>query len=73
MMKPKPLIDEDGEVRELDAGFFKQARRGRPELPSEDRKKRVQLTLDQDVVRALKATGNMSGAANDFLRDKLGL
>ena len=54
MSKVEPYIDEDGEVRELDEHFFKHAKRGRPPLPSEARKKRVNLMLDPQVINALK-------------------
>ena len=73
MNKVEPYIDEDGEVRELDEHFFKHAKRGRPPLPSSERKKRVNLMLDPQVIAALKARGVMSAEANRLLRDALGL
>ena len=73
MSKLEPYIDEDGEVRELDEHFFKHARRGRPPLPSSQRKKRVNLMLDPSVVEALKKRGVMSAEANRLLREALGL
>ena len=73
MSKVEPYIDDDGEVRELDAHFFKNARRGRPPLPKDTRKKRVNLMLDPAVVEALKARGVMSAEANRLLREALGL
>ena len=73
MSKVEPYIDADGEVRELDDHFFRNARRGRPPLPSEDRKKRVNLMLDPQVIAALKARGVMSAEANRLLREALGL
>lgn len=73
MDKVKPYIDEDGEVRELDAHFFANAKRGRPPLPAEERKQRVNLTLPRDVVAALKARGAMSTEATRILREGLGL
>lgn len=73
MSQPKSYIDESGDARELDEVWFRKAKRGRPALPSDKRKKRVNLTLDRDVIDRLKATGNMSGEANDILRDKLGM
>ena len=42
----KPYIDDNGEVRELDGQFFKTAFRGRPPLPEDQRKKRVNIMLD---------------------------
>ena len=73
MSKVEPYIDADGEVRELDDHFFRNARRGRPPMPSEDRKKRVNLMLDPQVIAALKARGVMSAEANRLLREALGL
>ena len=66
---PEPLIDEDGEVRELtaeDFALFKPTaeipelvellrRQGRPAMPEADRKTRVTLYLDPDVLARLKA------------------
>jgi uncharacterized protein (DUF4415 family) len=73
MSKAKPYIGTDGEVRELDRAFMARARRGRPELPEEARKKRVNLMLDPDVVHALRDAGNMSARANAILRKALGI
>ena len=74
MADVKPYIDADGEVRELDEHFFRHARRGRPPLPPEKRKKRVQLMLDPDVVERLKADGRgMSPRVNAILRKALDL
>ena len=69
----KPMIDEEGEVREITMDDMKYATRGRPPLPSAQRKKRVNLMLDPDVIEELKTKGNMSAKANQILRDKLGL
>lgn len=73
MKTAKPLIDPDGEVRELDDSFFKKARPGRPPVPAEKRKKRINLMLDPDVIAGLRARGNMSALVNRILREKLGL
>lgn len=72
-LEREPLIDADGEVREITAEDMKHARRGRPPLPREVRKKRVNLMLDPAVVDALKARGVMSAEANRLLRKALGL
>ena len=69
----KPLIGSDGEVREITAEDLKFAKRGRPPMPAEDRKQRVNLTLPRDVVAALKARGAMSTEATRILREGLGL
>ncbi len=69
----KPLIGADGEVREITSDDLKYARRGRPPLPDAQRKKRVNLMLDPEVVERLKAKGNMSAEANAVLREALGL
>ncbi len=73
MADVKPYIDENGEVRELDEHFFKNAKRGRPPMRPEKRKRRVNLMLDPDVVEWLDATGNKSGAVNDLVRKAAGL
>ena len=85
---PEPLIDEDGEVRELtveDFALFKPTaeipelvallrRQGRPALPEADRKTRVTLYLDPDVLARLKADGKgWQTRANAALRRVLGL
>lgn len=73
MDKIEPYIDDDGEVRELDEYFFANAKRGRPPMPSEQRKRRVNLMLAPDVIAALKARGSMSAQADKILREALGL
>ena len=85
---PEPLIDDDGEVRELtaeDFALFKPTsefpelveilrRHGRPVLPEEVRKTRVTLYLDPDVLARLKADGKgWQTRANAALRRALGL
>jgi uncharacterized protein (DUF4415 family) len=85
---PAPLIDDDGEVRELtaeDFALFRPAadfpelvevlrRQGRPALPPEERKRRVTLHLDPDVLERLKADGKgWQTRANAALRRALGL
>lgn len=67
----KPYTDRDGEVRELDREFFAHARRGRPALPAEARKRRVNVMLDPDVAERLKAVPNASAYVNDLLRRSL--
>jgi len=85
---PEPLINEDGEVRELtaeDFALFKPTadipelvellrRQGRPALPEADRKTRVTLYLDPDVLARLKAHGKgWQTRANAALRRALDL
>jgi uncharacterized protein (DUF4415 family) len=70
----KPYIDEDGEVSELDDAFFRKAVRGRPPLPEAERKQRVSIMLDPDVLSQLKAGGKgWQTRANALLRKSLGL
>jgi uncharacterized protein (DUF4415 family) len=74
--KPKvePYIGEDGEVRELDEHFFKTAVRGRPPLPEGEKKKRVSIMLDPDVLSKLRSEGKgWQTRANALLREALGL
>lgn len=67
----RPYINRDGEVRELDQGFFAIAKRGRPPLPTEAKKRRVNIMLDPDVADRLKAIPNVSAYVNDLLRKQL--
>jgi uncharacterized protein (DUF4415 family) len=85
--EPAPLTDAEGEVRELteaDFARFKRAealpevapvlRPGRPPLSPEERKRRVTLFLDPDVVERLKEDGKgWQTRANAMLRKGLGL
>lgn len=86
-----PLIDMQGEVRELTAEDFARQRPtadfpelvtllqahgklGRPPLPASERKQRVTLHLDLDVLTALKADGRgWQTRANAALRRALNL
>lgn len=84
----KSYIDENGDALELDEAWFREAvptselpellerlrRQGRPALPEEDRKTRVTLYLDPDVLACLKAEGKgWQTRANAALRRALGL
>ena len=73
MAKEAPYISPDGDVRELDDHFFQTAKRGRPPLPADKRKRRVNLMLAPDVIAALKARGAMSTEADKILRAALGV
>lgn len=73
MSKVEPYIGPDGEVRELDDHFFRTAKKGRPKLPSAQRKERMNLMLDPDVAKALRQEENMSATVNAALRKALGL
>jgi uncharacterized protein (DUF4415 family) len=74
MAEVKPYIDEDGEVRELDEYFFKHAKRGRPPMPSAQRKQRVNIMLDPDIIARLKEGGKgWQTRLNATLREALGL
>ena len=57
----------------LDEHFFANAKRGRPPLPPQQRKRRVNLMLAPDVIAALKARGAMSTEVDKLLRKALGL
>lgn len=70
----KPLIEADGEVGELPDAFFAKAVRGRPPMPAADRKQRVHVMLDPDVIARLKAGGKgWQTRLNATLREALGL
>lgn len=73
MGQTKSYIDDDGEALELDDAWFKEAKRGRPELPSAKRKQRVNVMLDPEVAERLRQEENMSAYANAALRKALGL
>ena len=73
MKNSKSYVSKEGEVQELDQHFFAKAKRGRPAMPEQQRKRRVNLMLDQDVIAGLKAKGNMSAEANSALREALNL
>lgn len=80
-------IDDDGDARELDADWFARAkpsteipalaeviRRGRPPLDESDRKQRVTMYLDRDLVDRLKSDGRgWQTRANALLRKAAGL
>ncbi len=88
---PAPLIDDDGDVRELTETDFRKMRPvtdfpeiaetlrrhgklGRPPLPEADRKTRVTMYLDPDVIARLKEGGRgWQTRANLKLREALGL
>lgn len=83
----KSYIDPDGSAVELDAEWFARAkpsteipelaeviRRGRPPLPQDERKQRVTMYLDRDLIEALKANGRgWQTRANALLRKAAGL
>lgn len=50
-------VAKDPDTVELDARFFKKARRGRPPLPPSERKRQVTMLLDPDVVAYFKSKG----------------
>jgi uncharacterized protein (DUF4415 family) len=57
MTNHRSYIDEDGEALELDEQFFKEAKRGRPALAPEQRKRQVTMMLDPDVIDHFKKEG----------------
>ena len=57
MSRRKSYIDADGEAKDLDAEFFREARRGRPPLPAHRRKQKVTIMLDSEIVQHFKAGG----------------
>ncbi len=87
MGKRKSYIDKDGEATELDEAWFHDAkpidafpdaartlRPGRPPLPESEKKQRVTIYLDRDVVERLKQDGKgWQTRANAKLRKALGL
>jgi len=67
----KSYIKADGEARELDDEFFATAKRGRPALPKDAKKRRVNIMLDPDVADRLKEIPNASAYVNKLLREKI--
>ena len=73
-MSNKPYIKPDGEVRELGPEFFTRARPGRPTKPEAERKQRVTIMLDKDVIQHFKKDGKgWQTRANEALRKSAGL
>ncbi len=67
-------FDPYDEVPELDEHFFKNAFRGRPPLLAAQRKKRVSIMLDPDVIAHFKAGGKgWQTRLNAKLREIAGL
>lgn len=87
MSKRKSYIDDEGEIAELDEQFFREAkpldafpdlakivRQGRPPLPEAERKQRVTIYLDREIIVRLKDGGKgWQTRANAALRKALGL
>lgn len=72
--KTEPMVGRGGEVREITAVDLSHARRGRPPLPRDERKRRVTMMLDPDVIERLKADGKgWQTRANALLREALGV
>lgn len=64
----------DADNPPLPDDFFEKAKRGRPELAEGEKKKRVNIMLDPDVITALSTEGgNKSALINKLLRKELGL
>ena len=53
----KSYIGEDDTPLELDDQFFKQAVRGRPSMAPQERKQRVTMFLDREIVEYFKQDG----------------
>ena len=74
MNDQKGYIDAEGEVRELDDHFFANARRGRPRLPTGQKKQQVTMLLDPDVLAHFKKDGKgWQTRVNAALRQAAGL
>jgi hypothetical protein len=71
MTKAKPYIGDDGEVRDLDGAFARNARRGRPPMMEGERKVRMNFMIDPDIAAALERQPNKSAVVNEALRKAL--
>jgi uncharacterized protein (DUF4415 family) len=65
-------IAAEPDTVELTEEWFDKAKRGRPILPSSDRRRRVNLMLDPDIADQLRQTKNMSALVNQLLRANFG-
>lgn len=70
-----PLDGKDGEVREIAEGHMKHAiRLGWPPMPADQRKRRVTMMLEPDIIDRLKADGRgWRTGANALPREALEL
>jgi len=74
MSEHKTYIDEGGEVQELDSAWVVGAKRGRPVLPVDLRKQRINIMLDSDLLQKLRASGKgWQTRVNAALRREFGL
>lgn len=74
MTEPKSYIGPDDEVAELDSAWFATAKRGRPVMPQQLRKQRVNIMLDADLLEKLRASGKgWQTRVNAALRRETGL
>ena len=72
--RAKPPEDHSDDVPDLGDDFFARAKRGRPPLPDDRKKRRVNIMLDPDIHSALKAErGSVSERINRLLREDLGM
>ena len=72
MPKRKTYIGEDGEVAELDPEFIRTAKRGRPPMLEKDRKQRITIMLDRDIIEHFKEDGpGWQTRLNAALRDAI--
>ncbi len=71
MTKRDPMIGKDGEVDELGQEFFATARRGRPPIPSKERKVRMNMMIEPELAERLKLVANKSAFVNDAIRKAL--
>jgi len=73
-MTQKTYIDDKGEAKSLDPAFFKKARRGRPSMEEAERKQRVTIMLDREVIDYFKKDGRgWQTRANAALRKAAGI
>ncbi len=74
MSEPKSYIGQGDDVAELDAAWIASAKRGRPPMPQQLRKQRVNIMLDADLLDKLRASGKgWQTRVNAALRRDAGL
>jgi len=73
-MSNKSYISGNGEAKKLDGAFFEKAKRGRPALAPHERKQRVTMFVDPDIIAHFKKNGRgWQTRLNDTLRKAIGL
>ena len=71
MTKRSKMIGDNGEVSSLGEEFFASAKRGRPKMLPSERKVRMNVMIDAELVEQLSVVGNKSAFVNEAVRKAL--